>query len=124
MNMMEVNLKIRAAIVTSIYRKALLLRKTSLDKFSAGEIINFLSIDTDRIVNFCPSFHSFWSLPLQIGIALYLLYTQIGLAFVAGLFFTILLIPVNKIIANKIGMQNLNFLKYPMKVLIILSNFW
>ena len=25
-----------------------------------------MSTDTDRIVNFCPSFHAFWSLPLQV----------------------------------------------------------
>jgi small-conductance mechanosensitive channel len=36
------------------------------------------------------------SLPLQIGIALYLLYTQVKFAFLSGLAITILLIPVNK----------------------------
>ena len=35
-----------------------------------------MSTDTDRIVNFCQSFHQFWSLPFQIVISLYLLYQQ------------------------------------------------
>jgi len=39
----------------------------------------------------------------QIGVSFYLLYTQVGLAFVAGAVFTIILIPVNKYIASKIG---------------------
>lgn len=34
-----------------------------------------------------------FSLPLQIGVALYLLYTQVKFAFVSGLTITILLIP-------------------------------
>lgn len=34
---------------------------------------------------------------------LYLLYTQIGLAFLAGVAFAVALIPVNRWIANKIG---------------------
>jgi hypothetical protein len=45
------------------------------------------------------SFHGMF----QIGVSFYLLYTQVGLAFVAGAVFTIILIPVNKYIASKIG---------------------
>jgi ATP-binding cassette subfamily C (CFTR/MRP) protein 10 len=64
--------------------------------FSEGEIQTFMSVDADRIVNLCNSLHDLWSLPLQIGIALYLLYTQVKFAFLSGLAITILLIPVNK----------------------------
>jgi hypothetical protein len=39
----------------------------------------------------------------QIGVSFYLLYTQVGLAFLAGAIFTIILIHVNKCIASKIG---------------------
>jgi ATP-binding cassette subfamily C (CFTR/MRP) protein 10 len=104
MGMAEVNLKIRAAIITSIYRKTVLMNRTSLEKFSSGEIINYMSTDTDRITNFCPSFHAFWSLPVQVAVALYLLHQQIGAAFLAGVGFSVLLIPINRLIANKIGL--------------------
>jgi len=103
MAMAEVNLKIRTAIITSVYRKTCLLRRTTLEQFNSGEIINYMSSDTDRITNFCPSFHSIWSLPVQVIVTLYLLYLQIGLAFLAGLIFAIILMPINRIIANKIG---------------------
>lgn len=66
-------------------------------------IVVLFYADTSRITNFCPSFHAVWSLPIQIVVSLYLLYMQIGLAFLAGLIFAILLIPINKWIANKIG---------------------
>ena len=39
----------------------------------------------------------------QIAVSFYLLYTQVGIAFVAGVVFTIILIPINKYIASKIG---------------------
>lgn len=103
MKMAEVNLKVRAALITTIYRKTVLMRKTTLEKFNTGEIINFMSTDTDRIVNFCPSFHAFWSLPAQVAVTLYFLYNQLGIAFLAGVVFTILLIPINRLLANKIG---------------------
>ena len=41
------------------------------------QIVNFMSTDTDRVVNFAPSFHQFWSLPFQIGVSLYLLHQQV-----------------------------------------------
>uniref|UniRef100_A0A1Y1JUE0 ABC-type xenobiotic transporter n=1 Tax=Photinus pyralis TaxID=7054 RepID=A0A1Y1JUE0_PHOPY len=99
-----VGLKIRAALVTTIYRKTLTASGTDLNlSFSVGEIVNFMSTDTDRIVNSCPSFHAFWSIPFQLGVSLYLLYNEVGFAFLAGLVFSVLLIPINKMIANKIG---------------------
>ena len=35
-------------------------------EFSTGEVINLMSTDADRVVGFCPSFHQFWSLPIQV----------------------------------------------------------
>lgn len=61
-----------------------------------------MSTDVDRVTNFCPSFHEFWSLPLQIVVCLYLLHSQIGISFLAGLGFALALIPLNRYIANKI----------------------
>ena len=76
-------LRIKTAMITLIYRKAILVRLDQLSKFSTGQIVNYMSIDTDSLVNAFPSFHSFWSLPFQITITLYLLYSQIGISFVS-----------------------------------------
>ncbi|CAN1121510.1 ABC transporter C family member 13 [Linum perenne] len=83
--------------------KCLSLTLAAQSKFSEGEIQTFMSVDTDRTVNLCNSFHDIWSLPLQIVVALYLLYTQVRFAFLAGLAITILLIPVNKWISELIA---------------------
>ena len=56
-----------------------------------------------RIVNFFPSLHALWSLPFQFGVTLLLLYQQVGLSCLAGVAITILLIPINKLIADRIG---------------------
>ncbi|CAG9820276.1 unnamed protein product [Phaedon cochleariae] len=99
-----IGLRMRGAVVTVIYQKILSVSSTLLNsQLSVGEIVNFMSTDTDRIVGSCPSFHAVWSIPFQLGVTLYLLYTQVGLAFLAGLVFSIVLIPINKYIANKIG---------------------
>ena len=56
-----------------------------------------------RIVNFFPSLHALWSLPFQFAVTLFLLYKQVGLSCLAGVGITILLIPLNKLIADRIG---------------------
>ena len=101
--MSELGLRIRGAVSSSVYRKVMNVSKSKLSKFNNGQIINFMSTDVDRIVNFCPSLHAAWSLPFQFIVTLILLHQQVGISFLTGLIFTILVIPVNKWIANKIG---------------------
>lgn len=98
-----VGLKIRVSLVTVIYQKILNVNKPTLTNFNSGEIINFMNTDIDRIVNFCQSFHEIWSLPFQIVIVIYLLYNQVEIAFLPGVIFAILLVPINQKIASKIG---------------------
>ncbi|XP_074920341.1 ATP-binding cassette sub-family C member 10 isoform X2 [Chelonoidis abingdonii] len=108
----KVMLTVRAAVISAIYRKALRVSGSSLAGFTMGEIVNFMSTDTDRLVNFCVSFHEVWSLPFQFAITLYLLYQQVGVAFLGGLSLALLLVPVNKVIANRIMENNKEMLKH------------
>lgn len=94
-----ITMKMRISLVTKIYSHSL-EAKTLAD---SPDILNLMSTDVDRIVNSCISFHSFWSIPFQLFITLYLLYTQIGSAFIAGVIFGVILIPINRCIAVKIG---------------------
>ncbi|XP_022998363.1 ABC transporter C family member 13 isoform X3 [Cucurbita maxima] len=99
----KLKLKLRSSIMTIIYQKCLSISLAERSQFSSGEIQTFMSVDTDRTVNLCNSFHDMWSLPLQIGLALYLLYVQVKFAFLSGIAITILLIPVNKWISEMIA---------------------
>ncbi|XP_050807528.1 ATP-binding cassette sub-family C member 10 isoform X2 [Gopherus flavomarginatus] len=108
----KVMLTVRAAVISAIYRKALRVSGSSLTGFTMGEIVNFMSTDTDRLVNFCISFHEVWSLPFQFAITLYLLYQQVGVAFLGGLALALMLVPVNKVIANRIMENNKEMLKH------------
>uniref|UniRef100_A0A7N0ZU15 ABC-type xenobiotic transporter n=2 Tax=Kalanchoe fedtschenkoi TaxID=63787 RepID=A0A7N0ZU15_KALFE len=99
----KLKLKLRSGIMLMIFNKCLSITLAERNKFSEGEIQTYMSIDADRVVNLCNSFHDLWSLPLQIGIALYMLYTQVRFAFISGVAIIILLIPVNKWISNLIA---------------------
>ncbi|NWX30630.1 MRP7 protein, partial [Notiomystis cincta] len=110
--MHKVSLVVRATVISALYRKALRVSCTSLARFTVGEIVNFMSTDTDRLVNFCLSFHELWSLPVQLAITLYLLYQQVGVAFLGGVTLAVLLVPINKIIAYRIVMNSQKMLKH------------
>ncbi|KAL6861150.1 hypothetical protein ACP4OV_016850 [Aristida adscensionis] len=101
--MAKLKLMLRSSIMGIVYRKCLCLSLAERSRFSEGEIQTFMSVDADRTINLCNSLHDAWSLPLQIGVALYLLYTQVNYAFLSGLAITILLIPVNKWISTRIA---------------------
>ncbi|XP_066504379.1 ATP-binding cassette sub-family C member 10 isoform X2 [Hoplias malabaricus] len=108
----KVALEARAAVVSTIYTKALQVSGSALARFNMGEVVNFMSTDTDRLVNFFRSFHDLWSLPFQFALALYLLYLQVGVAFLGGLGVAILLVPLNKFLAARILENNKHMLTH------------
>uniref|UniRef100_A0A8C8I031 ATP-binding cassette sub-family B member 6 n=1 Tax=Oncorhynchus tshawytscha TaxID=74940 RepID=A0A8C8I031_ONCTS len=109
----KVSLSARAALISSIYGKTLRVNGGGLAaRFTLGEVVNFMSTDTDRVVNFFNSFHEMWSLPFQFSIALYLLYLQVGVAFLGGLGVALLLVPLNKVLASKIMENNKHMLTH------------
>ncbi|KAH8269735.1 hypothetical protein KR018_008658 [Drosophila ironensis] len=101
--MAMVSMKMRVGVVNAIYRKALEARGL---KESKPDMLNLMSTDTDRIVNSCISFHFFWSIPFRLFTTLYLLYLQLGAAFLAGVIFAALLIPINRWLAKRIGVYS------------------
>ncbi|XP_075719658.1 ATP-binding cassette sub-family C member 10 [Rhinoderma darwinii] len=105
-------LSVRASVLTSVYQKSLRGEGTGLAKFSPGEVVNFMSTDSDRISNFCRSFHELWGLPVQFSVTLYLLYQQVGIAFLGGLGLALVLVPLNKVIASRIMNNNKEMLKH------------
>lgn len=108
----KVALSARAALVSAIYGKALRVSSNSLASITLGEVVNLMSTDSDRVVNFFNSFHELWSLPFQFSITLYLLYLQVGLAFLGGLGVALLLVPLNKLLASRILSNNTDMLRH------------
>ncbi|RXH88432.1 hypothetical protein DVH24_000031 [Malus domestica] len=94
-----------------LFRQCLSINLAERSQFTEGEIQTFMAVDSDRTVNLCNSFHDMWSLPLQIGVALFLLYTQVKFAFVSGVAITIALIPVNKWISTLIASATMKMMQ-------------
>uniref|UniRef100_A0A914I1R5 Uncharacterized protein n=1 Tax=Globodera rostochiensis TaxID=31243 RepID=A0A914I1R5_GLORO len=97
-----INLRAKTALLLAVYQKLLRIPAFQLsENFSSGNLINLMSSDVDRIGGVVLTFHAFWSMPMNFAIALYLLYRELGIAFLAGVLVSVLLIPLNKYIASK-----------------------
>ncbi|KAF8365046.1 hypothetical protein HHK36_032950 [Tetracentron sinense] len=91
----QVGIRARAALVAMIYKKGLTLSSQSRQGHSIGEIINFMSVDAERIGDFGWFMHDLWLVPLQVALALLILYKNLGLASIATFVATLIVMLAN-----------------------------
>jgi len=80
----QVGLRIRALLVTMIYKKALTLSCQSKHGHTYGEIINFMAVDAERVGVFSWYIHDLWMVALKVTLAFLILYRNLGLASIAA----------------------------------------
>ncbi|KAF7256393.1 hypothetical protein EG68_06640 [Paragonimus skrjabini miyazakii] len=95
--------KIRVAICGMVYRCILSVQLASLNELGTGSLSNYLTSDADRIVNLAPSVHETWAMPLQLILAIMLLFQQLGVSSLVGVGFLLVLLPLNRLFASQIG---------------------
>lgn len=96
----QLGIRARAVIVGMIYEKGLTLSCHSKQGHTSGEIINFMSVDAERIGDFVWYMHDPWMVLVQVTLALIILYKNLGLAAVAALVTTILVMLANLPLAS------------------------
>uniref|UniRef100_J3LBX1 ABC transmembrane type-1 domain-containing protein n=1 Tax=Oryza brachyantha TaxID=4533 RepID=J3LBX1_ORYBR len=91
----QLGVRVRSALVAVIYQKGLCLSRQSRQSSSSGEIINAVSLDAERVADFNWSMHELWLFPVQIILAMLILFSTLGLAAFAALAATVLTMLVN-----------------------------
>ncbi|CAI9760381.1 unnamed protein product [Fraxinus pennsylvanica] len=91
----QAGFRARGALIAKIYNKSLTLSSQSKQGHSTGEIINFMSVDAERIGDFEWYIHEPWIVLVQVGLALVILYKNLGLASLATLVATVLVMLAN-----------------------------
>lgn len=99
--MFLVGLRIRTALISAIFRKAMIMSNSARKESTVGEIVNLMAVDAQRFMDLVTYLNMLWSAPLQISLAIYFLWNILGPSVLAGLAVMIILIPVNGVIANK-----------------------
>ncbi|KAI9784983.1 MAG: hypothetical protein M1839_001179 [Geoglossum umbratile] len=77
-------------------------KATSDSQVNTGTIINLMAVDSFKVAEISSYLHLLWgSVPIQIVLAIALLYKIMGLSSVAGIVAMLLLLPVNIVIARQ-----------------------
>uniref|UniRef100_A0A7N6C098 Multidrug resistance-associated protein 1 n=1 Tax=Anabas testudineus TaxID=64144 RepID=A0A7N6C098_ANATE len=88
-------MRLRTAIIGAVYRKALVISSAARRTSTVGEIVNLMSVDAQRFMDLITYINMIWSAPLQVVLALYFLWQNLGASVLAGVAVMILLVPVN-----------------------------
>lgn len=91
----QLGMRLRAALISHIYQKGLLLSSQSRQSHTSGEIINYMSVDVQRITDFIWYVNNIWMLPIQISAAIFILQKHLGLGAVAALVTTLMVMACN-----------------------------
>ncbi|XP_047152943.1 ABC transporter C family member 3-like, partial [Vigna umbellata] len=96
----QVGVRMQSMLVEMIYAKGLTLSCQSKDLRSTGEIINLMTVDAERIGEFCWYMHDPWMCVLQLALALLILYKSVGVASLAALAATVIVMLLNHPVAS------------------------
>ncbi|KAK8830238.1 hypothetical protein WA577_005927, partial [Blastocystis sp. JDR] len=69
-------MRLRSSCVTMVYNKALRLSVASRAKYTEGEIMNLMEVDSQKIQDITSYLQTIWSGPFQIIVSLVLLWRQ------------------------------------------------
>lgn len=91
----QLGLRLRGALISHIYQKGLLLSSQSRQNYTSGEIINYMSVDVQRITDFMWYLNTIWMLPIQISLAIYILHMNLGMGALVALGATLIVMTSN-----------------------------
>ncbi|TGO56919.1 hypothetical protein BELL_1374g00010 [Botrytis elliptica] len=94
------NTAVRGSLVSLIYAKTVDLSITALDESVA---VTLMANDTSTICEGFTNIHELWAVPIELGIAMYLLYRQLGLPFLAPFSIALLCTAGILLMANWMG---------------------
>ncbi|XP_023756054.2 ABC transporter C family member 10 [Lactuca sativa] len=75
-----IGLQVKSMLCAAIYQKQLRLSNDAKLSYSSGQIMNYATVDATRIGEFPFWFHRVWMIPLQICLAIVIIYFSVGVA--------------------------------------------
>uniref|UniRef100_A0A671LIK8 Canalicular multispecific organic anion transporter 2-like n=1 Tax=Sinocyclocheilus anshuiensis TaxID=1608454 RepID=A0A671LIK8_9TELE len=105
-------MRLRSGIIGAIYRKSLVITNEAKRSSTVGEVVNLMSVDAQRFMDLTTFLNMLWSAPLQIVLALFFLWQNLGPSVLAGVAVMVLLIPFNAFIAMKTRSYQVEQMKY------------
>uniref|UniRef100_A0A4W4HDB0 ABC-type glutathione-S-conjugate transporter n=1 Tax=Electrophorus electricus TaxID=8005 RepID=A0A4W4HDB0_ELEEL len=97
----SVGMRVKTAVMGLVYRKSLVLTSAARRTCTVGEIVNLVSADTQKLMDFVVYFNAVWLAPIEVALCLFFLWQLLGPSALAGITTVILIFPLNGFIAKK-----------------------
>lgn len=93
-------MRVRAGLVSAIYKKSLRLSNEDRSGRATGDIVNLMSVDATRLQDLCTYGHIAWSAVFQMTLAFVSLYNLLGWPSFVGVGIMVVSVPLNTALAR------------------------
>ncbi|XP_023034344.1 probable multidrug resistance-associated protein lethal(2)03659 isoform X1 [Drosophila willistoni] len=107
LGLLHLGMKMRIALSSLIYRKALRLNRSALGETTVGQVVNLLSNDVGRFDTVLINIHYLWLAPLELVLVTYLMYIEIGVSSLFGVAVMLLFLPFQSYLGKKTSVLRL-----------------
>lgn len=108
----DLGMKLKSSMIAVIYNKSLILSNETKQQSNTGDIVNLMSVDTQRLQDLVQNLQIIWSGPFQIFLCLYSLHGLLGNSMWAGVAIMIIMVPLNALIAKTMKSLQKTQMKY------------